>query len=132
MKVSIGSKGTITLPSGTRFPAVAISDEVATPTTIVNRDGQPVDIIVTRADFISLRVPREGGDPYLALTNETVQYGFKPTLEPRFSTVEGLDATADGEKMTLQMLLDAHGVSYSAFQASNFEARQAAVSAADL
>lgn len=132
MKVKPGTKVTQTMPDGLRWPAVAISDEEATPTTIVSRTtGLPVDIIVTRADFVSLRESRDG-DPYLALTNETVQYGYRPVTEPRFSTIVGLDATEDGEKMSLQALLDAHGLSYSAFQAGNFETRRASGSAADL
>ena len=132
MKVTIGSKVTQTLPSGLRWPAVAISEETSEVTTITSRTtGLPVDITVTRADFISLRETREG-DAYLALTNETVQYGYRPVVEPRFNSVVGLDATEEGAKMSLQDLMDLHGVSYAAFQAGNFEARREAVSAADL
>ena len=69
---------------------------------------------------------------YLALTTEVVQYGYRPVAEPRFSTVVGLDATEDGEKMSLQSLIEAHGNSFSEWQRNNFEARRGATAAEDL
>lgn len=132
MKVKVGTKVTIPLPNGLRWPAVAISDESAEKVTVINRSTQqPVEIAVTRADFISLRETREG-QKYLALTTEVVQYGYRPVAEPRFAPVVGLDATEDGEKITLQSLLEAHGASYSEWQAANFAARRGATDAADL
>lgn len=132
MKVQIGTKVTQPLPNGLRWPAVAISDEVAEKVTVINRSTQqPVDITVTRADFISLRETRDG-EKYLALTTEVVQYGYRPVAEPRFSSIVGLDATEDGEKIGLQTLIETHGLSFSEWQAKNFEARKGATSAADL
>lgn len=132
MNVSPGTKATNTLADGRAYPAVAISDPVVTKKTIVNRTtGQPVEIEVTRADFISLR-ENLAGETYLAYSNETVQYGYLPIAMPRFSSVVGLDADADGAVITLQELIEAHGVSYSAFQAKNFETRRGATLATDL
>lgn len=132
MKVQIGTKVTQPLPNGLRWPAVAISDEVAEKVTVINRSTQqPVEITVTRADFISLRETRDG-EKYLALTTEVVQYGYRPVAEPRFSTVVGLDATEEGEKIGLQALIEAHGLSFSEWQRNNFEARRGATAAEDL
>lgn len=132
MKVQIGAKVTQPLPNGLRWPAVAISDEVAEKVTVINRSTQqPVEITVTRADFISLRETRDG-EKYLALTTEVVQYGYRPVAEPRFSTVVGLDATEEGEKIGLQALIESHGQSFSEWQRNNFEARRGATAAEDL
>lgn len=132
MKVTVGTKATIPLPNGLRWPAVAISDETPERVTVMNRStGKPVEITVTRADFISLRETREG-ESYLSLTTEVVQYGYRPIAEPRFSSLTGLDATPEGEKVTLQALMETHGASYSKWQAANFETRRGATDAADL
>jgi hypothetical protein len=132
MHAKVGTKVTQPLPNGLRWPAIAISDESAEKVTVINRStGLPVDITVTRADFISLRETREG-EKYLALTTEVVQYGYRPVAEPRFSSVVGLDATEDGEVITLQSLIETHGLSFSEWQAKNFEARRGATAAADL
>lgn len=132
MKIQIGTKATIPLPNGLRWPGVAISDEMVEKVTVINRSTQqPVEISVTRADFITLRETREGVK-YLALTTEVAQYGYRPVAEPRFSTVVGLDGTEDGEKITLQSLVEAHGASYSTWQAANFATRKGATDAADI
>jgi len=132
MKVTIGTKVTNPMPNGLRWPAVAISDETTEKVTVINRStGLPVEINVTRADFLSQRTTREG-ETYPSLTTEVVQYGYRPIAEPRFSTIVGLDVTEDGEAINLQTLIEAHGVSFSAWQAKNFEARRGATSAADL
>lgn len=132
MRVKVGSKTTEPMPNGLRWPAVAVSDEAPEKVTVINRStGQPVDITVTRADFISLRETREG-EKYLALTTEVVQYGYRPIAEPRHSNVIGLDVTEDGEVISVQKLMELHGASFSAWQASNFEARRGASNAESL
>jgi hypothetical protein len=132
VKTQIGMKTTISLPSGTRWPFIVISDETAEKKVIVNRTtNAPVEITITRVDGISLRTTREGVE-YLALTSEVVQYGYRPVMEPRFSTVVGLDATPEGEKISLQMLVEAHGASYSKWQEANYAARNTVVAADDL
>lgn len=132
MRVKVGTKTTEPMPNGLRWPAIAISDEAPALVTVINKStGLPVDITVTRADFISLRETREG-EKYLALTTEVVQYGYRPIAEPRFSSVVGLDATEDGEVISLQTLMETHGVSFSEWQAKNFETRRGATAAADL
>jgi len=132
MKVRIGTKVTTPMPNGLLWPAVAITEETSEQVTVVNRTTQePVDITVTRADFLSLRETREG-EKYLALTTEVVQYGYRAVAMPRFSNVEGLDVDENGALLGLQEVLDAHGVSYSKWQEGNFEARRGATAAADL
>jgi hypothetical protein len=132
MRVSVGTKVTQPLPNGLRWPAVAITDEVAETVTVINRStGLPVDIKVTRADFISLRETREGAK-YLALTTEVVQYGYRPVAEPRLSNVVGLDFEEDGTQIDGQTLIERHGATYSEWQAGQFEARRGATNAADL
>lgn len=132
MQVRIGDKVTENMPTGLRWPGVAISDQTSEKVTIINRrTGQPVEITVTRADFISLRESREG-EKYLALSTEVIQYGYRPVMEPRFNAIVGLDATPDGEIITLQDLVENHGVSYSAWQAANFAARNEVVDAASV
>ena len=131
----IATKATITMANGLRWPAVQVSDVTAEPVTIVNRStGKPVDITVTRANFVSLRETRpdpETGEAskYLVLSSEVVQYGFRPITEMRFSTVAGLDATADGEKIGLQELLDKAGEARATFLQGQFEARRGATAA---
>jgi hypothetical protein len=128
MNVKPGTKVTNTMPDGLAWPAVCMSEMTSTPGQ--TRDG--VAVVITRADFVSLRETKDG-EPYLAFTNETVSFGYKPVALPRFDAVVGLDATEDGEKLSLQALMDLHKVSYSAFQKENYETRRgAAVSAADL
>lgn len=132
MQVKVGSKTTEILPNGFRYPAVAISDETTRVVTIINRTtGLPVDINVTSAEFISLRENRDG-EKYTALTTETIQFGYRPVMEPRFNSIVGLDATENGEKLGLQALVEAHGATHSAWLAKNFEARRGATAAADL
>lgn len=132
MRVQVGSKVTQPLPNGLRWPAIAITDETPEKVIVINKStGLPVEITVSRADFISLRETREG-EQYLAMTTEVVQYGYRPVAEPRFSTVVGLDATEDGEVITLQSLIEKHGASFSEWQAKNFEARRGVSNAADL
>jgi hypothetical protein len=132
VKTQQGMKTTISLPNGTRFPAVAVGIEERSTKEIVNRTTNAKVIIeITRVDVISLRETREG-EKYLALTSEVVQYGYRPIMEPRFSTMVGIDATPEGEKITLQGLMEAHGTAYSAWQEANFAARNTVVDAADL
>lgn len=132
MHAKIGTKVTQPLPNGLRWPAVAVSDEVSEPITVISRStGLPVTIAVTRADFISLRETRDGVK-YLAMTTEVVQYGYRPIAEPRFSNVIGLDVTEEGALIGLQELVEGHGESYSKWQAAQFEARRGATNAADL
>lgn len=132
MKTKIGQKTTISLPNGLRWPFIVLTDETTTKTEVVNRQtNAKVVIDVTRVDGISFRQTREGAD-YLALTSEVVQYGYRPVMEPRFSTIVGLDATEDGEKMSLQTLVERHGAAYGAWQEENFAKRAAIVDAEDL
>jgi hypothetical protein len=128
----IGTKVTTPMPNGLRWPAIAISDLKATPTTVVNKvTGQPVVIEVTRFKCISLRETK-AGEKYLAISTEVNDYGYRPVAEPRFSTVVGLDATEDGEVITLAQIMEMHGKSYSEWASKNFEARRGATDAADL
>lgn len=132
MRVNVGSKVTTPMPDGRLHPAIAISPETAETVTVVNKStGLPVDITVTRADFVSLRESL-AGEKYLAVTNEVVQYGYRMVALPRFTSIVGLDADADGAVLSLADLMEAHAESFSKWQASNFEARRGAVSAADL
>lgn len=132
MKTKVGMKTTISLANGTRWPFVVIGDEEITHKEIVNRaTNAKVTIDISRVDGISLRKTREGVE-YLALTSEVVQYGYRPVMEPRFSTVVGLDATEEGEKISLQTLVETHGASYSAWQEANFASRNATVAAEDV
>lgn len=132
MKVQPGSKTTISLANGVRFPAIVVGEQEMTPKTIVNRaTNAPVEIVVVRADVISLRETREGAK-YLALTNEVVQYGYRPIMEPRFNSIVGLDATEDGEKISLQSLVEKHSASYSEWQSAQFALRSTATDVDDL
>jgi hypothetical protein len=132
MRVKVGTKTTEPMVTGLRWPAIAIEDETEHLVTVINRStGQPVDITVTRADFISLRETREG-EQYLALTNEVVQYGYRPVAMPRLTTIVGLDATEDGEVIPLQSLIEKHALSFSEWQAKNYEARKGVTAAADI
>jgi len=131
MQVTVGTKATTPMPDGRRHPAIAVSEPTSEKVVIINRQtGQPVEITVSRADFISLREARDGSK-YLALTTEVVQYGYRPIAEPRFSAVVGLDASEDGEVLSLDALMEAHGASFSEWQAKNFEARRGIVLATD-
>lgn len=137
MKVSAGDKITVSLANGVPWPAVAITDEVATPR--VTRSG--VDIIVTTFDCISQRISleeqakKDAGEPfetYLALTNEVAMYGFRVVARPRHSNIVGLDVTADGTLITDEELTETQGLSYSAFQKAQFDLRNGATDALDL
>jgi len=131
----IGTKATTTMANGLRWPAVQVSDVTAEEVTVVKRStGKPVDIIVTRANFVSLRKtkpdPETGVEsPYLTVSSEVIQYGFRPITEMRFSTVVGLDATEEGEKIDLQTLLDKAGEARAEFLQGRFEARRGITSA---
>ena len=132
MKVHVGSKVTTPMPNGLMWPAIAISEETAETVTVTNRStGLPVDIIVTRADFISKRTTRENV-AYIAVTTEVVQYGYRPVAMPRLSKIEGLDVADNGKAIPLATLLEQHEVTYAEWQKGNFEARRGAVAAADL
>ena len=132
MKVRIGTKVSTVMPNGLIWPAVAITEETSKIVSVISKQTNlPVDITVTEADFISLR-ERLDGEQYLAMTTETVQYGYRPTAMPRFTSVEGLDVTEDGAVVTLAELMTAHAASYAKFAADQFEARRGALSAADL
>jgi len=132
VKAHVGMKATISLPDGRRHPGIVISDESATFVTKVNpTTNAQVTFPVTRVDIITLRETREGVQ-YLALTSEVVQYGYRPIMEPRFSTVIGLDASPEGERLDLQTLIEAHGVTYAAWQAANYAARNQIVAADEL
>ena len=132
MKIQSGSKVTISIANGQRFPGTVVEVEDPTTKNIVNRvTNKVVEITITRAIVMTQRVSR-AGETYLALTSEVNMYGYRPIMEPRFSTVVGLDATPEGEKISLQDLMDAHGVSYTKWQEANFAARNEIVDAADL
>jgi hypothetical protein len=132
MAIKVGDKVTAPMPNGLRWPGVAITNAVPETVNVLNkRTNERVDITVTRYKVITLRETREG-EKYLALSSEVEDWGYRPVAEPRFSTIVGLDATEDGEKMGLQALIEAHGISYSEFQRNNFEARRGATAAEDL
>lgn len=130
MQVKVGSKVTIGLPNGLRWPGVAISDETSERVTIVSRTTNlPVEITVSRFDVISLRESR-AGDKYLALGSEVSHYGYRVVSEPRFNAIIGLDVEETGEPIGLQALIESHGAARSVWQAAQFEARQGATDAA--
>jgi hypothetical protein len=132
MQVNVGTKATNPMPNGLAWPSLCISEPVSEVTTVVNKStGQPVEITITRADFISLR-ENLAGEAYLSLTTETVQYGYRPIAMPRFDNVVGLDVDADGAKITLGELLKAHAATYAEFSARMFEQRRGAVAAEDI
>lgn len=132
MKIQSGTKVTIPIANGQRFPGVVVEVEDSTTKTVVNRQtNAPVEIEISRAIVISQRVSR-AGETYLAMTSEVNMYGYRPIMEPRFSTVVGLDATPEGEKIGLQTLLDTHGESFSKWQEANYAARTTVVDANDL
>jgi hypothetical protein len=133
VKTHLGSKVFTPMPDGRIYPAIAIGDETTSKVTVVNQNtGLPVEIDVTRNDFLSLRDTREG-DLYLAVTSEVVMYGYRIVATPRFESVVGLDADEDGAVIPLAASMAKHAESYSKWQAGNFEARRgAAVAAADL
>lgn len=132
MYVTVATKTTEPMPDGLMWPAVAVSEMTSEEVEVVDRNtGEKVTIVVTRADFISLRETREGVK-YLALTSEVVNYGRRIVALPRFSNVVGLDVTEDGVVKTLADLMADHEASYSAFQKTQFDTRRAAVSLTDL
>jgi hypothetical protein len=132
VKIQSGTKVTISIANGQRFPGVVVEVEEPTTKSVVNRTTNAlVEIVISRAMVITQRVSR-AGETYLALTSEVNMYGYRPIMEPRFSTVVGLDATPEGEKITLQGLLDQHGESFSKWQEANFAARNTVVDADDL
>lgn len=135
--IKAGDKVTISIASGLRWPGVAVSDEVVTPGFTKARDGrEPVAIEITRFDVISLRETDPAKGPvttYTALSSEVGEYGYRPVAERRDSTVAGLDADVEtGEKIGVQALRDLHGVSFSEFQKTQFDARHTATDAAAL
>ena len=131
MKIEIGTKATTPMPGGLMWPAVAVGDVTETTQTVVDRTtNQPVEIIVSRADFVSLRETKEG-EKYLAFSNEVINFGYRAVALPRFDAVVGLDVAEDGTILTLADLLNLHAVSYGKFAAEQFAARKA-TAAADL
>jgi hypothetical protein len=122
-------KATITLITGLRWPGVVASDESTTLVEKVNpTTNVKVTFPVTRVDIMTLRETREG-EKYLALTNEVVQYGYRPIMEEREGNIVGLDIDENKKRLTLQALRDLHGVSYSAWQAAGYAARNDIVGA---
>ena len=131
MKIAIGTKVTTPMPGGLMWPAVVVGDLTSTTQTVIDRTtNEPVEIEVTRFDAISLRETREG-EKYLAFSNEVANFGYRVVALPRFDAVVGLDATEEGEVITLADLLNLHAVSYGKFAAEQFAARKA-TAAADL
>ena len=134
--MQVGDKTTITMADGRRWPAIQTSETTFETVTVTNRaTSLPVDITVSRANHVSLRRtkpdPETGVEtPYLTVSSEVENYGFRPITELRFSTVVGLDATEDGEKISLQSLLDAAGEARATFLQGRFEARKG-ITAAD-
>ena len=129
MNTQIGDKTTITIPNGVRFPAIVVGHE--TEEDFVLRSGDKIK--VTRVDVISYRTQRDNPDEsYLYYSNETVMFGYKPQMHPRFSTVVGLDATPEGAKIGLQEIIDAQAAQYSEFLAGRAASRSAVTSADDL
>ena len=133
--MNTGDKATINMPDGLRWPAIAISDETTVVQNVFNqRTKANIEIPVTRVYFISLRETKPDAETgevrkYLRVSTEVTQFGYSPKAEPRFNTIVGLDATADGEKIHLQDLLDEHGKAFAAWQAGNFAARNTATDA---
>lgn len=136
MKTYVGLKITTPMADGRPYPAIVLTPETSEEVTVAKKvdgipTGETVDIIVTRAEVLSLRDTREG-DKYLAVTNEVIQYGYRSVAMPRFSSVIGLDVDADGTLRTLEQNMAEHEVSYSEWQQGNFQNRRGIVSAADL
>jgi hypothetical protein len=114
MRTQIGDKVTITIGNGASFPGKVVGEETVSDFTL--RDGTVIE--VTRADVISLRAQREDPEAkYLYFSNETVQFGYKPQMRPRFNNVVGLDVSEDGTLFSLQDIMDAQQAEYSAFLA---------------
>jgi len=133
VKTALGTTATISMPDGLLWPAIALGDETSEKVTVIDRrTSKPVEITVTRNDFLSLRTPKEEGEPYLRLSNEVVMYGYKVVTNPRVRKIVGLDVDADGVLLDLQDLIDAVQTSDAAFRAAGFTARHGVTAAADL
>lgn len=129
----IGTKVTTPMPDGLLWPAVAVSELTVTKTIVINRNtGAPVEIDVSRFTALSIRTPKDGGPAYLALSTEVRDYGYRPVAMPRFTNIVGLDVDQNGALISLEEAMETHGVSYSKWAASNFEARNGVTAAADL
>jgi hypothetical protein len=129
VKTHIGQKVSFNLPDGRSVPGIVLSDESTTPTEVTNRTtGAKITVAVTRVDVISQRTSREGVT-YRTISSEVVQYGYAPKMLPRFNAIVGLDATADGEKITLQQAIDSVATDREAFLNGLYTARHEIVSA---
>lgn len=133
MESFIGTKVTTPMPDGLQWPAIAISELTTTQATKLNAaTGVTATFDVTRFTAISLRVPKDGGEPYTAISTEVKDYGYRPIAMPRFSNVVGLDVTEDGEILSLEALTEKHAANLATWQANNFAQRAATVGVEDL
>lgn len=129
MQTFVGQKVTFALPDGRPIDGIVISDETVAPATVINKTtGQPVNIAVSRVDVLSQRTSLEGVT-FRTISSEVVQYGYAPKMQPRFNSIVGLDATADGEKIVLQALMESVATDRQAFLKGLYDARHEAVPA---
>ena len=132
MHVKSGDKASNPMPDGLRWPGIALTDEYAETVTIVDRNtGLPRDIVVTRADFLTQRIAKDG-TVYTRITPEVVMFGYKIVAKPRFSNIVGLDVDENGALLDLDTVVEAHEKRDDAWRASGFAGRSAATSVADL
>jgi len=113
---NIGLKGYISTPF-LAIPGVVVSE----PVQVVAKTQSGREFPAFRADVISLRETNPANGPvrrYLRKTNEDLGFYF-----PREETIVGLDATEDGEKLSVGALGHLAMQDTMAFQASRLAAR---------
>lgn len=110
---------------GRLVPGVVVGETaqstVQVPSKDPARNGALVNIPVQRADIITLRETNPALGPvrkYLTMTSENLRFTF-----PRFDAVVGLDATEDGDKISLRELVALTAASTAEFQAERLAAQ---------
>lgn len=113
------------LIGGRTVPGVVVSEATESRVEVASKDparkGQTVSLPVLRADIITLRSTNpELGEvtEYLTITPENLRF-----TTPRFTSVPGLDASKDGEKLSIPELVALTEKSMADFQLARLAAQ---------
>lgn len=126
----IGNKYSLHIPLVGMVPAICVGIDPESATTPAwTKDG--TEVVARFDNFISLR-PRLDGGIYLKLSTEQTHFGRLVKVLPRFTTVTGLDVTAEGEIITLAKVMEILTNETGAFLDAKWAETHGTVSAEDL
>ena len=129
-QVRKGDKVSARMGDGRFVPAIALEDAVATIQNYTDRlTGEIGEVTVTRFDALSIRHRKDDNEPYLMVSNETANYGYKVIALPRFTSIVGLDVDEDGKRLSIATLMEQVQAASEAFGLAQFDARNHAVAA---